>query len=177
MRKTIITVIAVLALMVLATGSTLAGPKGTDRPFKGTWAGTTTVTAAGTQGADIATYTSASTGSLNATNFGTGTYSLAATQHWAFGSGCAGSPVFAADNGTLTLTSAKGTVSGPVTGFTCELAPFDNTTYGTNLTMTISGGTGRYATATGTIVITSTSTGPAGGPFNDSATMTGMISY
>ena len=159
-------------MMVLATGSTLAAPKGTDRPFKGSWVGTTTVSGTAPD------FTSASTGSLNATNFGTGTYSLTATQHWSSGSGCAGSPVFAADTGTVMLTSAKGTVSGPVTGFTCELAPFDNTAYGTNLTMTITGGTGRYAGATGSIAIKSTSTGPTGGPtFNDSATMTGTISY
>ena len=174
MRKPIMIAVAVLAVMVLTAGSVLAGAKGTDRPFKGSGSGTTAVTVVASD------FTSTSSGKVNSTHLGNGTYTIAATQTWGPDTSnlCAGSSIIASDTGTAILTAANGaTVTGFVAGTTCELAPFDNTTYGTTLTLTITGGTGRFLGATGSIAVRGTSTGPVGGPFGDTITMTGTISY
>jgi hypothetical protein len=161
-----------VGIMALVAGSAFAGTKGTDRPFKGDGSGTTAVSGG------PSTFTSVTVGTVNSTHLGKGAYAVNATQNWGLSANCAGSPVQAVDTGSMTLTAANGaTVTGTISGTTCELAPFNNTTYGTTLTMTVTGGTGRFDGATGSIVISGLSTGPAGGPFSDVSTMTGTISY
>ena len=174
MRRTIMITVALLAVMALATGSALAGAKGTDRPFKGSGNGTTTVTGPGP------TFNSASSGNVNSTHLGNGTYSITATQAWGPDTGdlCVGSSIIASDAGSATLTAANGaTVTGAVSGTTCELTPFDNTTYATTLVLTVTAGTGRFVGATGSIVISGTSTATGPGTFSDVTTMSGTISY
>jgi hypothetical protein len=157
---------AVVAVGAVAlTASALAGPGGTNRPFKGTGSGETTVTATG----NPAVFRSASAGTIIATHLGKGTYTITATQTWTTCAVVAGTFTFVAANGA--------TVFATVAGTTCEIAPFDNTSYESDLALTITGGTDRFTGATGHFDIDGTSTGPAGGPFDDAWTATGTISY
>jgi hypothetical protein len=177
MRKMIMTAVAVLAMTVLVTGSALAASKGTNRPFSGTGAGATTVSGG------PSSFSSTSAGNAISTHLGNGTYTISATQTWGLDAldQCAGSSIIATDAGSATFTAANGsTVTGTVAGITCELAPFNDTTYATTLTLTVSPSlsTGRFFGATGSIVISGTSTATATpGSFNDTSTMTGTISY
>jgi hypothetical protein len=166
MKKISLFAVVTVGALMLAT-SVQAGPGGTNRPFKGTGLGETSVDVS--SGGPV--FTSATNGTIIATHLGKGTYTIAATQDWSTYpcAVVAGSFVFVAANGA--------TMSASVDGTTCELAPFDNTSYGSALDLTIIGGTGRFAGATGTLEITGSSTGPEGGPFNDVMSATGKISY
>lgn len=169
MKRALLFAVVSLSAAAIAAPA-LAGPGGTARPFKGNAAGQTTVT-----GGPLV-FASSSAGTMISTHLGKGSYSITATQDWTtavfFTHPCA---VVA---GTFTLTAANGaTVTGTVSGETCELAPFVNTSYASSLTATINGGTGRFAGASGTLTVNGLSTGPVGGPFNDTSTWTGTISY
>jgi hypothetical protein len=166
----------VACLVSIQAGSALAGPNGTNRPFSATGSGTTAIVSNPSPGV----FGSSSAGTLNATHLGKSTYTISATQTWGpdLGDVCAGSAIVAAVSGTTTFSAANGVkVYGSVSGRTCELAPFNDTTYGSLLNVTITGRTGRFAGATGTLTTTGTSAGPAGGPFADSFSTTGTISY
>lgn len=167
MRRLLLVGAAALTV-ALATGPALAGPGGSDRPFKGTAAGTTTLVGF----TPPSTFSSSSTGTMIATHLGLGTYTISATQTWS--GGCA------AVAGTFTFVAANGaTLTGTLSGTTCEQAPFDDTTYGSALTATITGGTGRLAGATGTLAVTGTSTRPNGltPVLSDVSTLVGTITY
>src|SRR4051812_39865275 len=104
MRKFLSVAAGTLAIGLLVSGgSALAATKGTDRPFNGTYSGTTVVSGG------PSTFHSASSGSLNANQLGNGTYRLDTDQAWGDDTNdvCTGSPVVAAVNGTAVLTAAK----------------------------------------------------------------------
>ena len=185
MRKILMSAVAIFTMMMLATGSAMAkggGDKG--KNVKGFLGGTTSVTNVTYNGPQpfnitVETYSS---GGMNAKpkELGQGTYAIVASQVWDLGAGCdpqAGG-VIASDTGTATLTSASdgSTVTGDVAGFTCEIAPFDDTAYSTTLTMTITGGTGRFLGATGSIGISGIQTlNTTTSDFDDRSTLKGKI--
>jgi hypothetical protein len=158
---------SVLALFVVAPGAAVAKPGGTDRPIKGAGTSTTTIDivtgAATTQGTAIISHLGKSTFTQDFTITPTG-------------------PTTFTQTGTVTLTAANGdqlfaTLSGG--GRIGGLAAGDTTDVSS--VFTITGGTGRFADASGTITspvfVTVVSLVGTTLVTSDTFTLQGRISY
>lgn len=171
--------------VVAASPDALAKKGGNDTPFNGSGSGTTTTFFVGDP--DV-TYTSDSNGTLIGNKIGNATYSIIAAQDWndaTFGDG--GTPC-AHSSGDVTITAADGSeVFGTFGGEfnTCETG--DPGTFTSTLVIEITGGTGRFEGASGTMTSEGTSVcaaeagpddcDPLGALFNDTSTWTGSINF
>ena len=183
MKRTVVigSMVAILALFVLV-GTVLAGPKGTDRPFKGSGSGTSSVPVL--VAGNFPTFGLTGTGTFNATHLGQGTYTGASTQDWS-GADYTGFPnpvnPCAVVAGSITLTAANGdTLTGDiVAGSTvCELAPFNGLAYASTLIIDFTGGTGRFVDASGSFVSTNIHIRPTvTSPSQDTGSWVGTTSY
>jgi hypothetical protein len=164
LRRLIFLSSLVLTVGALSPAAALGGAKGTDRPLSGKGTSTTTVNATGTG-------TSDGTGHLS--HLGKFTVHLVAT------SGTLTGPNTFTGAGTGTTVAANGdklfstvTVTGTFTSTTTSEATTVNT---------ITGGTGRFADASGTITITSRSviiaTVGSTATTRDTYTLQGRIRY
>jgi hypothetical protein len=156
-------------LFVVAPAAAVAKPGGTDRPVKGSTAGTTTV--------DIATGVGTSQGTGTVSHLGktTFTLNLRATPT---------GPTTVAVSGTGTLVAANGDqVFVTVTGIATvpSLVPAVGQRLETTLVSTITGGTGRFSDASGTTTTTVhlEIVSVVGTTFStrDTTTLVGRISY
>ena len=88
MRKTMVSVVAVLTMMVFATGSAFAAgaPRPQKKDIKGFLGGVTQVVTANGN-----TFTTYSSGGMNSDLLGRGTYAITSTQEWDIGAVCGGS--------------------------------------------------------------------------------------
>jgi hypothetical protein len=159
-----------------ATGA-VAGKNGknVEKDVGGTSSGTTEIVAV----IDANTFGTSSDGTLNSKHLGKSTYHIDAEQAWGgAGPACPGAPQVAVVTGSIVITAANGdTIEGEISGTTCEAGPsYDNDEYLSTLTVTIDGGTGRFVNATGTLLMTGTSTGTAPN-FVDSGSMSGTVTY
>ena len=176
-KLAIVAVVATLVLLISA-GTVLAKSKGTDRPFHGVATGTSTVTGG------PAVFSTTVTGTFKASHLGKGTYTGSSTQDWS-GADYSGFPFpnpCGVVDGTITLTAANGDmVEGDidVTASTvCEVAPFNNLAYASTLVIDITGGTGRFVSATGRFTSTSTHTRvTVTADSSDIGSWSGLISY
>ena len=179
MKRSLIA-LGVVATLALSVTAAMAGPGGTDRPFKGNSSGTTTSSC--TPAGDVCT--SSSSGTHTSSHMGRGTYSIASTQTWGPGpmpdhgfSDCSTSMT-----GSVTLVAANGDeLSGSIeTGsYVCE--DVFGTRYVSHLEVKVTGGTGRFLAATGMYAVDGVSvdadfpTTP--GEFSDTGSHAGTISY
>src|SRR5829696_10240268 len=163
-HRAIITASLVLALAALVPASAAAKAGGTDRPVSGKSTSTTTV--------DVATGTGVSDGSGQISHLGAFTFhndftSFTLTGPDTFSFTLTASIVAA--NGDVIFTTATGTGTLTATGSEATLVS------------TITGGTGRFADASGTIIssISSVTVSTVGTTTtsNDTETHTGEISY
>src|SRR5829696_7057413 len=161
-HRAIITASLVLALAALVPASAAAKAGGTDRPVSGKTTSTTTV--------DLATGTGVSDGSGQISHLGAFTFhndftSFTLTGPDTFSFTLTASIVAA--NGDVIFTTATGTGTLTATGSEATLVS------------TITGGTGRFADASGTITSSISSVNVPGmpGTSNDTETHTGQISY
>ena len=173
----------VLALVVLAltvsVGTLLAGPKGTELPFKGKATGTSTVATGGPS-----VFTTTSEGKFIGSHVGKGTYEGGSTQTWGPVDG--GNPecddsVFGAVTGWIEFTAANGDMlhaTAQAGSILCEVDPGDLTTYESTIIYEIIWGTGRFYGATGTFTSKSVHTRPdALSGSDDVGTWKGTINY
>jgi hypothetical protein len=138
MKRTLLVLMSLVALAVVAPGAAVAKRGGTDRPWKGKASGTTTFDTAtfpsfsgSTEGSGRFSHLGKTTYSSNftITVTGPGTFSIVGTQ-----------TVVAANGDTLSLAfMGTGTFTGA--GETSE----------THATWTVTGGTGRFDDASGTL--------------------------
>jgi hypothetical protein len=160
---------SVVALFAVAPGAAVAKQGGTDRPVNGSTSGTSTV--------DIATGLGTSQGTGTYSHLGKTTFTL---DFIALPTG----PTTVAVTGTGTLVAANGdqvfvTLTGTAT--VQSLVPAIGEIIDTTLVSTITGGTGRFSDASGTV--TSTGRGETvsivGTTFSsrDTTTHVGRISY
>jgi hypothetical protein len=161
-HRAIITASLVLALAALVPASAAAKPGGTDRPVSGKSTSTTTV--------DPVAGTGVSDGSGQLSHLGAFTFhndftSFTLTGPDTFSFTLTASVVAA--NGDMIFTTATGTGTATATGSESTLVS------------TITGGTGRFADASGTLTtsITSVFVPDMPGTSNDTETHTGQISY
>jgi len=154
MRKLLSMLAVVLAIAALSTGVALGGPKGTDRPVKGSGSGTTTF--------DFVNGTFVTDGTAQFTHLGRTTFHLDGVLTGPTTSTFTGT-VVAANGDTLT-TSGTGTLTSPNTFTNLE---------------TFTGGTGRFAGASGTSTDTGTAVFDPSNPTRVSLTFTttGTITY
>jgi hypothetical protein len=168
LRRLILLSSLVLAVAALSPAAALGAAKGTDRPLKGT------LTA--TAHDNLSTGTATADGTFLFTHLGKGTFHLDAT-----GTGITGNTFTA--TGTTTFVAANGDRLFTTFTSTGTFTPAENTTV-----ETITGGTGRFADASGTfttaraVVVGSVSTvfvPGVGVIFTDTFTGTaeGQISY
>ena len=170
MRRTLLVLMSLLALAVVAPGAAVAKRGGTDRPWKGKGSGTTTLNVAttpflgSTEGAARVSHLGKTSYSSNFTVTLTGptTFTLAGTQ------------TLVAANGDRLFLSFTGTGT-----FTGPFAP--GQTSETMVTYTVTGGTGRFEDASGTLtgaVLTEVnSVVGATGTGTHTFTVKGRISY
>jgi hypothetical protein len=168
----------VLAILVPAMiGSVALAAKDGKRPFKANGTGTTEVSSTG----NPLVFDSESWGTLNASHLGKTASYIDAQQDWT-----RSYPDYFADpcadvvNGWMELTAANGDkLWGDLSGEVCEDAPYDNTSYTSDLEWDVTGGTGRFATADGVVDVTGHSTrdGLSDPTLDDTASMSGWISY
>jgi hypothetical protein len=161
-HRAIITASLVLALAVLVPASATAKAGGTDRPVSGKSTSTTTV--------DPVAGTGISDGSGQLSHIGAFTFhndftSVTLTSPTTFSFTLTASVVAA--NGDLIFTTATGTGTLTATGSESTLVS------------TITGGTGRFADASGTLTSSIISVNVSGTPgtSNDTEIHTGQISY
>jgi hypothetical protein len=161
LRRLILLSSLVLAVAALSQGTALGAANGTDRPLSGTSTSTTTV--------DPVAGTGVSDGSGQVSHIGAFTFhndftSFTLTSPTTFSFTLTASIVAA--NGDVIFTTATGTGTLTATGSESTLVS------------TISGGTGRFADASGSftssIISVNTSTP---GTSNDTETHTGQVSY
>jgi hypothetical protein len=153
--------------MIIGGASTQAAAGATDVPFRGSFSGTTTATR-GTPN------TGSSNGTLSATYLGRGTYSFDWT---GVVSGTSNSIT-----GTLTFVAANGdALSAAVTGTGPLFPPVVGASGAFDFTLTISGGTGRFSDASGTLRATGTtevtSLGTTSFTTADVGSLSGQISF
>jgi hypothetical protein len=142
-RQTLLVLLSVLGLAVAAPGAAVAKPDGTDRPVTGVASGTTTLSLATspfsgtTEGTALISELGKTSYSSNFTFVITGTTTFNIT----------GTETFVAASGDMLFTSftGTGTSNGPFApGQTSE----------TTATYTVTGGTGRFDDASGTLTAT-----------------------
>lgn len=181
-------VAAVAALTVVAAASTVFAAKTHEaKPFRAAITGTTTST--GTS--DPETVDSSSTGTIQGTHVGNGTYTIEATQDYARHEEAehpAGDCAFV--DGEIEITAANGdTIVGNIDAdrsVTCVSVegpgPGPDTEYLSTLYIDITGGTGRFSDASGWLFSRGTSTftaisPPASAVFSDNGVILGDIDY
>lgn len=154
MRKPFSMLAVVLAIVALSTGVALGGPKGTDRPLKSSGSAISTF--------DLVNGTFVTDGTAQVTHLGRSTFHLDGVLTGATTSTFTGT-IVAANGDTLT-TSGTTALTGPTTFTALE---------------TITGGTGRFAGASGTFTDTGTAVPDPSNPnrFSFTFTSTGTISY
>jgi hypothetical protein len=168
--------VAIAAIGVpVATATQGSASAPTTRSFKGSSQGITNVDSL--SGVRHAT----SVGTITSNLLGRGNYTVVTLQLFGDDTNdvCPGSPFVADVSGTATLQAAQGdTVTGTVVGTVCDLAPFNQTTLGSRLIVTVTGGTGKFAGTTGSVLLdgTSTTSGADGMVFTDSSNWTGTLS-
>ena len=188
-RRTFLPLLLIAVLLTFGASSVLAkNDKDTDvaTPVSGTSAGTSQVTnppitptdpngcAPNTGGGKICHFNVS--GTFTATPLGTGTYAGQVTLD--YNSYTAANPCATA-TGNITFTNTAGdkvyTTLAPGSKV-CETVP-PSTTHTEMLILKITGGTGQFANATGTIMSNGTTMDVAGNPglHTDSATLTGSI--
>jgi hypothetical protein len=160
---------SVLALFVVAPAAAVAKPGGTDRPVKGSTAGTTTV--------DIATGVGTSQGTGTVSHLGKTTFTLNFTV-------LPTGPTTVTNSGTGTLVAANGDqvfVTFTGSGTVPSLIPTVGQNIDATLVSTIVGGTGRFSDASGTTTTTVhlEIVSVVGTTFStrDTTTLVGRISY
>ena len=170
MRRTLLVLTSLLALAVVTPGAAVAKRGGTDRPFKGKGSGTTTVTVGTTP------FLGSTEGTGRFSHLGKTSYSsnFAVTLTGPNSFTIAGTQTLVAANGDMLFMSFTGTGT-----FVGPFAPGQTTE--TNLSYTVTGGTGRFDDATGTAtgrvlgevtsVVGATGTGP------HTSTVKGTLSY
>ena len=170
MRRTLLVLISLLALAIIAPGAAVAKRGGTDRPWKGKGSGTTTV--------DVATtpFPGSTEGTARFSHLGKTSYSseFAVTITGPDSFTIVGTQTVVAANGDMLFLSFTGTGS-----FAGAFGPGQTTD--TTLSYTVTGGTGRFDDASGTLtgrvlgevvsVVGATGTGP------HTFTARGKISY
>ena len=163
----------VVTLVVALAGSAGAATKGSNRPMKASTSGTSTSDATG---APIVVSASSGTGQVS--HLGSSAYQLNTTQDWS-GYDMTTFPCGVIQPGsTMSFTAANGhMVSGTVSGTVCEQFPPAMTSYVSTLTVTITGGTGRFTGATGTLTGSGVSTATGPGTFADTGSFAGSITY
>jgi hypothetical protein len=163
-RKAVALAGLVLALAVLSPASALANAGGTDRPIKGSGTGTISVNSLTGEFTGVVPGVSSHLGDITVHIEGVGARAVDGTF---------------AGSGTATLVAADGDqLTGTIT-LTQTAQPDGHTT--TTVALTITGGTGRFADATGTLTVICQS----GPPSQVGATLlikanckfTGQISY
>jgi hypothetical protein len=151
-----------VALVVAGQGTALAKRGGTDRPVRGAGSGMTT--------ADLAALTSVSTGTERLSHFGKARYRVEATSIV-----LTGPTTFTFSGTTLDVAANGDRLTGTFTG-SGDLASGESTINGT-----ITGGTGRFANASGTLTtrISSQVVSTVGTTqtLRDKFTVRGRISY
>ena len=170
-RRTLLVLMGLLALAVVAPGAALAKKGGTDRPWKGKGSGTTTFSVATFPSVPGSTEGTARFSHLGKTSYtstftvtftGPGTFNLTGTQ-----------TLVAANGDTLTLSfTGTGTITGAFgPGQTSE----------TMVTWNVTGGTGRFDDAsgslTGTVVTEVVSVDGSTATGTHTFTAKGKISY
>jgi hypothetical protein len=159
-RKLVPALVVLLTLLALSTQSALAAAGGADRPYKSSGTATTTFTFVNNvpvgfviDGTLTATHLGQSTSHSVGAFTGPNTSSYTTT-------------IVSASGDTLTVSSTS--TSLPITATTFALTTHD----------TITGGTGRFAGASGTATATGTATlDPSTLTFHDTFTSSGTISY
>ena len=171
-------------LLLGAATAVLGSNPHENKPLQGTLQGASTIT--GVSGAVVS---STSTGTLSASHFGSGTYELVSTQDYGRhveAQHPAGDCAFV--DGTMTLTAANGDeMTGDVDADRSVICvseefpgPGSDAEYQSTLVVDVTGGTGRFADATGWFFSRSTSTAdapPAGTTFTDVGGLWGDIDY
>jgi hypothetical protein len=171
--KRIALTIAGVLMIVMFTGTAAFAAGG--RPFKSSGSGTEmSLSAAGCQ-FTLAGCTVQSTGTATSSHLGTGPYTSTLTVFWAAATPNGAGGFCAPASGPATLTAANGdTLTMQVTGTVCEVgATSANVPHTFTGTYTITGGTGRFAGATGS----GTSTGGDDGYGNSYYSDAGTIDY
>ena len=155
MRKVFSIFVLVLAVLALSTSIAFAGPNGTDRPFK-----TTSLSGVGT--VDPVTGTFVIDGTAQEAHLGRSTFHVDGV--FTGPNTASFTATIVATNGDTLTTSATNFATGPTT--------FTNF-------QTITGGTGRFAGATGSFTDTGTTLLDPSNPtsFTITLTSTGTISY
>jgi hypothetical protein len=174
MHKLWAVLVLVLGLLALIGNVALAG----NHPnFKGKGAGTTIVTFISDQ-----QFEAESSGSLSATGLGNATYYASGIGDWITAT-FPDNPC-ASFEGNMTVTVANGDqLIGTIDAGSrqCQDAPYDNTSYSSNLLWFVTGGTGRFEGAQSLnpigIVVTSSGDGLPDPTLNDSLRLTGQLSY
>jgi hypothetical protein len=167
--------IGAAAVLAAAAGPALAGPTPT-RGFASHGSGTeTSLSAPGCQNTGTHDCTVATNGTANTTHMGVGPYVSDLTIHWGSATSNGDGGYCAPADGTSTITGVNGdTITEDVSGMVCEVGPTSLTAPHTFTgTFTITGGTGRFADATGS----GTVTGGDDGFGNSSYQESGTISY
>jgi hypothetical protein len=167
LRRLILLSSLVLTVAALSPAAALGAAKGTDRPLKGSGSGTTT--------GDLATGVATSNGTAYFTHSGKTTYHIDTTFT------VSGPNTFNLA-GTSTLVAANGdTAFSTLTGTATATGIGVGETIDFTLVFTITGGTGRFADASGTLTATATSetVSLVGTTFSNRDTFTaeGQISY
>jgi hypothetical protein len=161
-------------LALVAASSALAGSA--SLPFKSAGSGTETAAAAGCQ-FTLVGCTVQSTGTATSSHMGTGPFTSTLTVEWyaAYPNPNVSGAFCAPATGTGTITAANGdTLTQSESGTVCELArSASNVPHSFTGTYTNTGGTGRFANATGG----GTVTGGDDGFGNSNYQETGTISY
>ena len=158
-----------LALAVVAPGVAAGKAGGTDRPVKGTLSGSTTT--------DTATGLGTGQGTGNISHLGKVTYTqnLTATVTGPTTVALSGTGTLVAANGDQVFYTFTGTATPP------SLVPAVGQTIPVTFDTTITGGTGRFADASGTVTTTGQAVivSVAGTTFSsrDTTTLEGRISY
>jgi hypothetical protein len=166
-RRLLVLTSLLLALAVAVPGAAVAKRGGTDRPLKGSGSGTTT--------GDLATGVATSEGTARFSHAGKTTYSINTTFS-------ATGPNTFALTGTSTLVAANGdSVFSSLTGTATATGIGVGETIEFTLVFTVTGGTGRFADASGTLTAEATSetVSLVGTTFvnRDTFTARGTISY
>jgi hypothetical protein len=163
--------VGVVAVLLVAASSALAGPAGV--PFKSAGSGTETPGAPGCQFTGSCTV--GSTGTATSSHMGTGPYTSSLTIDYAAAYSNGQGGFCAPASGTGTITAANGdTLTQNDSGTVCEVgATGTNVPHTFTGTYTNTGGTGRFATASGG----GTVTGGDDGSGNSNYQETGTISY
>jgi hypothetical protein len=164
--RTLLILVSLLALAVLAPGAAVAKRGGTDRPAKATSSGTTTVNVATTP------FQASGVGTARVSHLGKSTYSSTYTVTLTGGNTftVAGNQTVVAANGDMLFQSFTG--SGTFSG----TFGIDQTTE-TSVVWTVTGGTGRFADASGSLTGTAFTETLSGATASQTTTAKGRISY